>query len=445
MDLWLIAQILRKRRTLRGHERWSRHEVEYHQTAALGALRHHAITRSRFYQRFHRGLERKPLDELPVLTKAELMSSFDELVVDPDVRRADVERHLATLRGNERYLERYWVSRTAGSTAHPGIFLVDRDEWSTIIASYARAQEWAGVDAKLTRRTRLAVVSSRVPWHQSARVAASVDSPFVPVRRFDATQPIAEIVAGLNAWQPENLIVYASMARVLAEEQLAGRLRIAPRAVMCSSEVLTAVAVERVSRAWGSRPFNVYAATETAGIASECARHRLHLYEDLVIPEIVDDHDRPVPAGTPGAKLLVTVLFSRTQPLIRYEMSDRLVLAADACECGLPFGVVAAIEGRAEDMLSLSGVRGGTIPIHPNLFHRVLEVLPTREWQVIQDAQGLRILLGHAGPIATTQIADEVARELRGAGAIAPPIRIEIVDAVPRTALGKVPLVVARR
>jgi phenylacetate-CoA ligase len=428
MDLWLIAQILRKRRMLRGHERWSRRELEQHQTTALGALRDHAMTRSRFYQRFHRGLEGKPLGELPVLTKSELMASFDELVVDPDIRRADVERHLAALRGNERYLGRYWVSRTAGSTGHPGIFLVDRDEWSTVIASYARAQEWAGIDAKLTRRTRLAVVSSRVPWHQSARVAASIDSPFVPVRRFDSTQPIAEIVAGLNAWQPENLIVYASMSRVLAEEQLAGRLRISPRAVMCSSEVLTAEAIARALRAWGSRPFNVYAATETAAVASECARHRLHLYEDLMIPEIVDERDRPVPAGTAGAKLLVTVLFSRTQPLIRYEMSDRLVLATDTCDCGLPFGGVAAIEGRAEDMLSLPAARGGTISIHPNVFHRVLEVVPAREWQVIQDDAGLRILLGHAGPVAAAQIADGVARELRGAGAIAPPIRVELVD-----------------
>ena len=95
----------------------------------------------------------------------------------------------------------------------------------------------------------------------------SVDTPFVPVRRFDAAQPIAEIVDGLSAWQPENLVVYASMSRVLADEQLAGRLKISPRAVMCSSEVLTGEAIARVERAWGSRPFNVYAATETAGIA----------------------------------------------------------------------------------------------------------------------------------------------------------------------------------
>ena len=91
------------------------------------------------------------------------------------------------------------------------------------------------------------------------------------MRRFDATSPIEEIVAGLNEWRPENLICYASMGRVLAEEQLAGRLRISPRAVMCSSEVLTDEARRRIRLAFGAEPFNVYAATEPAGIAASAS------------------------------------------------------------------------------------------------------------------------------------------------------------------------------
>lgn len=446
MDLRLIAKILGTRRRLRSHETWSRADLADHQARALAALRQHAMARSRFFQRFHRGLEQRSLEKLPVLTKAELMRSFDELVTDPEVRRADVERHLAELRGNERYLDRYWVSRTAGSTGHPGIFLTDRDEWSTVIGSYARAQEWAGIAARVTRRTRLAVVSSRVPWHQSARVAASVDTPFVPVRRFDATQPLGDIVGGLNDWQPENLIVYASMSRVLAEEQLAGRLRISPKAVMCSSEVLTEEAIARVQRAWGSRPFNVYAATETAGIASECRQHRLHLFEDLVIPEVVDENNRPVPPGVAGAKLLVTVLFSRTQPLIRYEMSDRVALSSDICPCGLPFALLSTIEGRAEDILQLPAAGGGMISVHPNVFHRVLEPAPVREWQVIQEADRLRVLLvGPSPAIAPADVVRSIDQALRSARVEPPPISVEIADAVTRTPLGKAPLVRALR
>jgi phenylacetate-CoA ligase len=439
VNLRLIAKVLRTRSRLRSHERWTRDDLAGHQAAALHRLRDHAMARSRFYQRYHRGLDGQPLEALPILTKAQLMDAFDELVTDPDVRRADVEAHLAQLRGDERYLGRYWVARTSGSTGHPGIFVTNSDEWSTIIGSYARAQEWAGIEARITRRTRLAVVSSRVPWHQSARVGTSVDTPFVPVRRFDATQPLADIVAGLNDWQPENLVVYASMSRVLADEQLAGRLRIQPKAVMCSSEVLTEEATARVVRAWGHRPFNVYAATETAGIASDCRNHRLHLYEDLVIPEIVDEHGRRVPPGTVGAKLLVTVLFSRTQPLIRYEMSDRVSRASERCDCGLPFDLLSTIEGRAEDVLHL-----GTVEIHPNVFHRVLETVPVREWQVVQEAKRLRVLLAAPhGPLDTAAVARAVTGELIAAGATAPPVDVEVVNAVTRTALGKAPLVQA--
>jgi phenylacetate-CoA ligase len=285
------------------------------------------------------------------------------------------------------------VTRTAGSTGKPGVFLSDPIEWANIIASYSRAQEWAGVFAGITRRTRLAVVSSLVPSHQSARVGASVDSPFIPVRLFDSTQPLGTIVDGLNAWQPHNLIAYASMARILAEEQSAGRLRISPQAVMSASEVVTDESREKIRHAWNCQPFNVYAATETAGIASECALHRLHLFEDLVITEVVDEKNRPVPIGEFGAKLLVTVLFGRTQPLIRYEISDRVMRSDDGCECGCGFALVRGIEGRAEDILELPGRFGGSVRIQPNVFHKILEPLPVQGWQVIEEPDLIHVLL----------------------------------------------------
>ncbi|GHP01163.1 hypothetical protein KSF_112100 [Reticulibacter mediterranei] len=126
-----------------------------------------------------------------------------------------------------------------------------------------------------------------------------------------------------NAWQPEMLIAYASMARVLADEQLSGHLRITPRVVFPSSEVLTEETRRRMEQAWGERIFNQYAATECGSLAAECDQHQgMHLSEDLVIFEVVDSGNRPVPPGVYGDKLLITVLGSRTQPLIRYELSD---------------------------------------------------------------------------------------------------------------------------
>ena len=91
------------------------------------------------------------------------------------------------------------------------------------------------------------------------------------------------------------------MLRLLASEQLAGRLTIAPEVVFGASEVLTGETRRRIQQAWGWRPLDVYAATETAGIAAECQLHTgLHLFEDLVVTEVVDGDTKPVPPGVSG-------------------------------------------------------------------------------------------------------------------------------------------------
>src|SRR5215216_1556548 len=318
-----MLKVLWLRRQFRRRDRWTRRQLEEHQAHALRLLREYAYARSPFYRRFHAGLIDRPLKELPVLTKAQVMENFDELVTDPSVRLVDVEAHVATLRGNERFHRRYWAASTSGSTGRRGLFLWNFAEWTTVLASYNRSFDWAGSRAGLTHRTKMAVVSSTTPWHQSARVGASVQSPWVPTLRLDSGDPVESIVERLNSWQPEVLVAYASMIRLLAEEQLAGRVHIYPEFVFSASEVLTDRARRQAEAAWGKKPFDVYAATETAGIASECDRHRgMHLFEDLVITEVVDENNRPVPQGVYGEKVLVTVLFSRTLPLIRYEMSD---------------------------------------------------------------------------------------------------------------------------
>lgn len=445
MNARLIFEVLWRRRGLRRHEAWSRAKLARWQQARLAKLRQHALTSSPFLRRFHAGLESRPLHELPVLTKSLLMANFDELSTDRDVKLADVKAHVAAMQGDERYLGRYWVAATSGSTGQPGIFLADRDEWTTIIASYARANQWSGLETGLFHRVRTAVVSSRTPWHQSARVGRSLDSPWLPTLRLDATSPLPEITAALDRFSPEMLVCYASMGGVLADEQAAGRLHIAPRAVMCASEVLTEALRRRLQHSFGSEPFNVYAATETAGIASECAHHRLHLYEDLVITEVVDEHDRPVPDGVAGARVLVSVLFSRTQPVIRYAMSDSVTTTAGTCPCGRPFALIAAIEGRAEDVLVLPASAGGTVNVHPNVFHRALELVSVAAWQLREESDRLRLLLQSPGPsVVPAEVALAIDRELRAVGAAAPRVEVEIVDAIPRTRLGKAPLVVAR-
>jgi phenylacetate-CoA ligase len=371
------------------------------------------------------------------------MERFDAAVTDPAIRRAEVEAHVAGLWGDERFRGRYWVNATSGSTGHPGLFLYDRAEWVAILASFARAHEWAGLRVSLTHRMRMAMVASTMPWHMSARAGATLRSWLMPALRLAADEPTQVIVERLNAWQPEMLVACASTARVLAQEQLAGRLRIAPRLVFTSSEVLTAETRRMVVAAWGQEPFDQYAATEVGGLAAECTRHSgLHLFEDQAIVEVVDQENRPMPAGMYGEKVLISVLFSRTLPLIRYELTDSLCLATTPCACGRPFALVQGIQGRAEDVVYLPTADGGEVGIRPLVFHRVLDIVPSSGWQVVQETDGLTVLLsGTLETLDEVALADAVRRELATQGAGATPIRIRRVAANPRGAAGKAPLV----
>lgn len=445
MDTLLISRVLLQRRTFRRRERWTQSQVRDHQQRQLATLRAFASTRSPFYQRFHHGLERAPLQELPVLTKATLMDNFDELSTDPAVRLAALAQYLKELHSNDRFAGRYWVSATSGSSGRKSIIPSNPHEWAMTIASYARANEWAGIKSGLTRRVSMAVVSSTTAWHQSSRVAATVRSPFFATERLDAATPLPEIVARLNTLQPDVLIGYASMIRALAHEQLAGRLRITPRAVNSSSEVLSTEARALATRAWQVPPFNVYAATETGGIAADCHDHGMHLFDDLLITEVVDTDCRPVPLEQTGDRLLVTVLSSRTIPLIRYELTDRIRLAAEPCPCPLPFRLVAGIEGRTDDLLVLPTPDGGTVPVHPAVFHQVLEPLEVGGWQVRQHEAELRVLIADPGPGFDPTATEHALRAiLTRTGARTPAIHVSVVDSIPAGRAGKRPLIIAQ-
>ncbi len=447
MNVAEIFRILAARRELRGHERWTRESLLAHQQRALANLRQFALRKSPFYARTHRGVENAPLSALPILTKRMMMEHYDEIVTDPRIKLDDVKKHLDALRDDERFLGRYWVSSTSGSSGLKSIIPSDPAEWATIIGSYGRANEWAGIRLSPFRRASMAVVSSRTPFHQSARVSRTVEMPLLDAQRIDASDSLQSIIDKLNAQQPQILIAYASMIRALAEEQLAGPLRLKPRVVNCSSEVLTSEARARAKLAWGVEPFNVYAATETGGIAAECAEHHgMHTCEDLVIAEPVDNDYMPVPPGTTAARLLVTVLHSRTLPLIRYELTDSVRVATEPCTCGLPFRLIQSIEGRSDDVLELPGNDAAPVQVHPKVFMNALDTLHAEAWQVRQESDGLRVLVSKPeSMVAPATIRDAIASQLAAARVTSIPITVEIVDSIAPGASGKRPLVVARK
>ena len=88
----------------------------------------YARTHSAYFANRYRNIPEPVADirQLPVVTKEEMMSHFDEWVTDPLVNREQVAAFIAdpSLIGHD-YLGRYVVCTTSGATGVPAIFLHD--------------------------------------------------------------------------------------------------------------------------------------------------------------------------------------------------------------------------------------------------------------------------------------------------------------------------------
>jgi phenylacetate-coenzyme A ligase PaaK-like adenylate-forming protein len=393
-------------------ERWSRLELEAFQRRRLSALVRYAIEHSRFYRDLYGPVPPSgaiDLEALPIVSKTLMMDNFDWVVTDPRLRLEELEHHVAELEDDDSYLGEYRVLSTSGSTGGRALFVYGRREWSTSLAGFLRYATLLERPPRLPR-LKLAAIGGPSPLHQSNRVAASLDVGAYRMLRLPVTVSVSDLVGALNAFQPDVLNVYPSIAALLADEQRQGRLDIHPLTISTSSEMGTDEMRRKIRGAWCVEPFNLYAASETGVLAVDCSHHRgLHLFEDLSIVEIVDEAGRPVPAGSGGHKLLVTNLFNYTQPLIRYEISDMLTMSLEHCPCGRPFRLIGRIEGRNDDIFYLLHRDGKRIPVHPAHLHAPLEAsAEVRQYQIVHDAAGIHVRLVLVNGVSAEEICTRV-------------------------------------
>jgi phenylacetate-coenzyme A ligase PaaK-like adenylate-forming protein len=258
--------------------------------------------------------------------------------------------------------------------------------------------------------------------------------PPAPPLSLPATTPLPVMVERLNALQPWRIGAYASTLALLAGEVRAGRLRIAPDAVMSCGEPLLPEVRAEVEATLGAPIYDYWGMSEGM-YAMPCGPGpMMHLPDDLAIVEPVDDAGRPVPPGEPAAKILLTSLFNLVQPLIRYEVTDRVRVQATPCACGSAFTPVGGIDGRADDVFTY----GGGIHVHPLTLRAPLgRERHVTEYQVCQTPAGAHVRVCVNGPIdqgATTRALEE---RLREAGVAAPRVPLEIVPGLARQVSGK--------
>jgi len=341
-----------------------------------------ARLRSPFYREAYRGLPERDLDprEVPVVTKPELMAHFDDWVTDRDVTLAGVTAFVADREHiGEKYLDRYVIWKSSGSTGQPGIYVQDDDALSTFDALMAmhldpmRFTPLYSWDV-LAHGGRAALVAatgdhfaSIASWERVCR-----SGPWIAARGFSIMESLPRLVAALNDYRPAFLASYPTMLSQLAEEREAGRLEIDPVRVWSGGECLASDAAAAIERAFGCPLTNEYGASECMSIGVGCREGWIHVNADWCLLEPVEHDYSPTPPGKASYTALLSNLANRAQPILRYDLGDSIVAKPEPCGCGNVLPAI-QVEGRRDDVLSMRASNGKLVRLLPLALTTIVE------------------------------------------------------------------------
>lgn len=384
--------VLLKILALKKTERLSVEQLQNLQTKRFNKLLRHVLQCSRFYKSYYnkhgitiKNIENICVADLPPISKKMMMDHYDDLVCDRFLKRKNIEEFLSYSKDpREKYLNTYTVIHTSGSCGAISLFVYGPEDWAVIKALVvARVLK---PTPHLLRRLKVSFIGATDGHYAGVSLASDVPRALGRFLPLSINSPLETIDRKGNAFYPDVLSGYASGIHLLSQEQLKGNMTIRPGRIICTSDPLTSEMRNTIKQAFGEEPVNFYAGSESLTMAVQCQRHEnLHLFTDWHIFEAVDDDLRPVAAGTPG-NLLLTNLYNYTQPLIRYQMHDEIVMTQQPCGCGSPLPTMRNLAGRQEEFLWFDIADGKRDYLHPIVLVELF-VAGLKKFQVIQTGR----------------------------------------------------------
>ncbi len=163
-------------------------------------------------------------------------------------------------------------------------------------------------------------------------------------------RPEKELLTTIKEYQPHILGGHPSAYVALAKVADENGISITPDVILLGGELSLPWHREYIEKVFQCPTLNRYGSYEMNSIAWECNQKTMHIDADSVILEIIKDGE---PVTGERGEVVVTNLWNKAMPFIRYRLGDIGVLSADTCTCGRSLPVLQDIEGRTDDFIVL--------------------------------------------------------------------------------------------
>ncbi|MFN4864567.1 MAG: F390 synthetase-related protein [Bacteroidota bacterium] len=328
---------------LRGKFR-SREALVAYQEIRWAVFVNSTLTQSPFYLPYIKG-GKVNRQTLPIIEKATFMDHFNEINtvgIDRDEAmalavKAESSRDFDSTMGD------ITVGLSTGTSGKRGLFLIspsERESWVVMVMDRILPPKWL-------KKQKVAFF-----LRANSNLYTSVQSAIYDFKYFDIFQPIESLAKDLLVYQPDVLAGQPSILMALTDILTQGNSKPTPwrpKQIVSFAEVLHPEDAAVLKTVFDAPIREVYQCTEGL-LGVSCDHGTMHLNEDNLIVEqewIDDQYFRPI----------VTDFTRKSQPVIRYRMSDVLKVKQSPCECGSPFMAIEKILGRDDDVLWIQGKR----------------------------------------------------------------------------------------
>jgi phenylacetate-CoA ligase len=325
---------------------------------------------------------------------------------------------------------------TSGSTGHPSKFLRSPLEETEFSARMYRVYSAYGGNSRDT----ILNVGSAGAKRRSGAATLLRDLGLLPkIQNLFAGAQVEDSVRTLREFRPRLITGYAVGIEKIAEHMILHGIEIdSPKAVICGAMDVTDRCRDLIERAFRAPAMNGYVTNEIGVIAWECPLQRgsLHVNDDVLAVEILDEHSRPVADGSIGEVVLTSLTLTR-MPLIRYRTGDTAARIAEPCACGRGLSLMTRVQGRTAH--TIVGPRGElfTTPTVAGIFTAASAYRWVRRFQVQEQEDRMLLILVEVlhepQPTQTRSLLAEMGKVFGPAYRF----RIEVRDELPLAPSGK--------